>query len=138
MTVLSDAQVRFQGDSDSFVDLQSAVRALEPAAAELKAHPDRHALLVGTTASGKDEAMCLDLSLRRAKAVKRLLVEQLGVPEDRLSCIGLGTQDPWHIDDRDENGQVEILAAQNRKVFLLDADSDEAEGIRKVGGLLEE
>lgn len=138
MTVLSDAQVRFQGDSDNFIDLESAVRALEPAAAELKAHPDRCALLVGTTASGKDEAMCLELSLRRARAVKKLLVEQLGVPEDQLSCIGLGTQDPWHINDRDDTGQVEALAAQNRKVILLDADSDEAEGIRKVGGLIEE
>lgn len=132
MTILSDAQVRFQGDSDDFVDPAGAERALAPVAAQLLAQPDRQAFLVGTTASGRDEARCLDLSRKRAQAVKELLVDRLGVPEGQLTCLGLGTRDPWHIEDRDENGQVEALAAQNRKVVLLDADSAEAAAIREV------
>lgn len=132
MTVLSDAQVRFQGDSDRLVDPEGAVRALEPVAVQLLAQPDRQAYLVGTTASGRDEAWCLELSLKRAEAVKRLLVDRLGMPEGQLTCLGLGTRDPWHVDDRDENGQVEALAALNRKVVLLDADSAEAEAAREV------
>lgn len=134
MTVLSDAQVSFQGDSDRFVDPESAVRALEPAASVLRAHPERQAYLVGATASGKDESSCLELSWRRAEAVKKLLVEELGVSESQLSCLGLGTRDPWHIDDRDKNGQVEALAARNRKVVLLDAGSEEAETVRNLSG----
>lgn len=131
MTVLSDAQVRFKGDSDCFVDTEAAAEALSDAAAELLKHPDRQAYLVGTTASGDNDSYCMDLSRKRAEATKRLLVEWWAVPEGQLTCIGMGDKDPWHIDDRDSNGDlIETCASQNRKVILLDAKSDKAKAIQ--------
>ena len=63
---------------------------------------------------------------QRAETVLKILVE-LGVPESQLTAIGLGDDDPWHLDDFDVHGNyIESLASQNRKVLLLDAGSDEA------------
>jgi len=134
MTVLSDAQVQFQGDSDQFVNSEAAARSLSKAAAELLAHPGRQAYLIGTTASGNNDGYCLDLSQRRAEAAKKLLVERWDVPEGQLICIGMGSGDPWHIDDRGNDGRlIESLAAQNRKVILLDAKSEAASAVRGEG-----
>ena len=132
-TILSDAQVCFKGDSDSFVDEEAAAKALEAVASQLLAHPDRQAYLVGTTASGQNEAYCLDLSRRRAEATRDLLVSRWKIPSEQLTCIGLGCQDPWHVDDLDANGNLTEDAAKNRKVILLDAMSDEAAVIREMG-----
>lgn len=131
MTVLSDAQVQFMGNSDRFVDMEAAAQSLSKAAEELLAHPNRQAYLVGTTASGDNDSYCMTLSQKRAEATKRLLVERWAVPEGQLTCIGMGYKDPWHIDDRDSNGcLVESFASQNRKVILLDAKSDIAKTVQ--------
>lgn len=131
MTVLSDAQVRFRGDSDQFVDIGAATQALNEAAAELLAHPDRQAYLIGTTASGSDDDYCLDLSRRRAEATKKLLVEGWDIPEEQLTCVGMGDKDPWHIDDRGSDGYlIESLASQNRKVILMDVKSEMAAAVQ--------
>ena len=131
MTVFSDAQVQFQGDSDRFVDIEAAAQSLSAAATELLAHPGRQAYLVGTTASGADDSYCIDLSMRRAAAAKALLTERWQVPEEQLICIGMGDQDPWHIDDCDGSGRlIESLASQNRKVILMDTESDAAKAVQ--------
>lgn len=54
MTVLSDAQVRFKGDSNCFVDTEAAAEVLSDAAAELLKNPNRQTYLVGTTAMYRD------------------------------------------------------------------------------------
>lgn len=63
-----------------------------------------------------------ELSKARADAVKRSLLE-MGVEEERVVTTGLGNGDPWHIYGVGTKGD---LAAQNRKVVMLGADSDEA------------
>lgn len=131
MTVFSDAQVQFRGNSDQFVDIEAAAQSLSEAATELLTHPGRQAYLVGTTASGDDDSYCINLSRRRAEATKALLIERWLVPEEQLICIGMGDQDPWHIDDRDSNGRlIESLASQNRKVILMDTKSDAAKSVQ--------
>ena len=48
----------------------------------------------------------------------------LGVDADRIIAVGLGsTKDPWHIWGAGYDGAA---ASSNRKVVLLDADSDTA------------
>ena len=59
----------------------------------------------------------LTLSKNRANAVKDTLV-QFGVSESRLTTLGLGSSDLWHVVGAD---------AANRKVVLLDAGSELAQ-----------
>lgn len=123
---LDQAQVAFVGDTDRFLDEEAASQAILEVASFLEEHPALEVYVVGTTASG-DEAVCLDLSQRRALAVCQVLSDY-GVTESRLTPLGLGFSDPWHVEDRDADGAlVEDLARQNRKVLILDRNSSEAD-----------
>lgn len=122
---LDQRQVTFVGDSARFLDEEAANQAILEVASFLEEHPSLEVYVVGTTASG-DEAVCRELSRQRALAVCQVLQDQ-GVEESRLTPLGLGFSDPWHVEDRDTNGTlVEDLAQQNRKVLILDRNSAEA------------
>ena len=82
-------------------------------------------LLAGTTATDGDQQARVDLSNRRAVAVKNLLVSAFGIPEDQLTTIGPGFEaDPFvRGQDRDANGKfVESEGAKNRRVIVMDAN----------------
>ena len=122
---LDQTQVAFVGDTARFQDEKAASQAILEVASVLEEHPSLEVYVVGTTASG-DEAVCRELSRQRALAVCQVLQDQ-GVEESRLTPLGLGFSDPWHVEDRDANGTlVEDLARQNRKVLILDRNSTEA------------
>lgn len=127
---LNSTQVMFKAESDAFLDEAAAKEALKPVAEVILAHPD-HAhpdhsiLLAGTTATDGDQQARVDLSNRRAAAVKNLLVSAFGIPEDQLTTIGLGFEaDPFvRGQDRDANGKfVESEGAKNRRVIVMDAN----------------
>ena len=124
---LNETQVRFVGDEANFIDENEARAALAPVAEIILAHPGHPILIAGTTATVGKQEECLELSQQRADAVKNMLVQEFGVPADQLITIGLGyAADPfvrgW---DVDANGnQVETEAAKNRRVVVLDADSE--------------
>ncbi|MFN8641142.1 MAG: OmpA family protein [Candidatus Binatia bacterium] len=84
---------------------------LEEAAAQLKQHPDVHVLVQGFTDSIGSEEYNQRLSLRRAEAVYRYLVN-LGVDPERLTVEGFGESHP--VADND----TEVGRAQNRRVEL--------------------
>ena len=70
--------------------------------------------------------------LQRAAAVKDLLVQEFDVPEDQLLTAGLGyKEDPFvRGTDWDANGNfVETEAAKNRRVIVIDAESEAAKKI---------
>ena len=87
---LNSTQVMFKAESDAFLDEAAAKEALKPVAEVILVHPDHPILLAGTTATDGDQQDRVDLSNRRAAAVKSLLVSAFGVPEDQLTTIGLG------------------------------------------------
>ena len=116
---LTEEQVQFEGDSDRYLRPEAVDAVLAPLAAYLKEHGDFRMLLIGTTAGDEDGE---ELSERRAERVKASLTA-LGVPASRILTLGLGCRDPWHIAGAGSDG---ALAAQNRKVVLLSADSPEA------------
>ena len=117
---LSQEQICFVGDSARYVDPATAKEVLEPIAEILIANEDLTVLLCGCVAGDGTTDYGRDLSLRRAEAVKQTLME-LSVPEDQLLVIGLGTNNPWHIKGVGYDGE---LAAQNRRVVLLNAESE--------------
>ena len=122
---LNSTQVMFKAESDAFLDEAAAKEALKPVAEVILAHPDHPILLAGTTATDGDQQARVDLSNRRAAAVKNLLVSAFGVPEDQLTTIGLGFEaDPFvRGQDRDANGKfIESEGAKNRRVIVMDAN----------------
>ena len=127
--VLDEASVRFIGDTDMFVDSYAAETIIGEVAEKLKNNPNIKVYIVGTTATGGEE-FCNQLSIDRANAVANVLISK-GISAERIITIGLGYHDPWHIDDLDENGvQIEELACQNRKVLIMDMNSEDAKLIQ--------
>ena len=62
----------------------------------------------------------------KAEAVKPLLVSY-GVDESRMTCLGLDPDNPWHLNNLDENGQmIEEIAVKNRCVYIIDTQSSDA------------
>ena len=123
--VLDNTSVRFIGDKAEFVDYEEASSVLKEYAEILLAHPDNKVYVIGTTATGSTD-FCNVLSVNRANAVCEVLIA-CGVPEGQLIPMGLGYEDPWHIDDVDDNGkQIEEYACQNRKVLIVDVNGDDA------------
>ena len=122
---LNSTQVMFKAESDAFINEEAAKEALKPVAEVILAHPDHKILLAGTTATDGSQQARVELSNRRAAAVKGLLVSAFGVPEDQLLTIGLGFEaDPFvRGQDRDANGKfVESEGAKNRRVVVMDAN----------------
>jgi hypothetical protein len=120
--------IQFIGDCATYSDSEAAVNALQPVANYMKAHPNFSVLLVGTTAGDGDREYCLKLSSARAAVVRSTLIS-MGISGDRITTIGKGYDDEWHIPDISNGHLIESVAAQNRKVVLLDASSEEAKKI---------
>jgi len=113
---LGDANnVGFEFDSTTFRD-PSGARATLQELANVLMQPGESVTLTGSTSSEGSDQYNLDLSLRRANAVKAVLV-QLGVPSSEIQTFGDGSHLPGRLNDRGANGQLLIgPAIQNRKV----------------------
>jgi outer membrane protein OmpA-like peptidoglycan-associated protein len=121
--------IQFIGDTAKYINPEEVRKILMPVAEYMKSNPGFAALLIGSTAGEKDKEFCLQLSSERAGAVRDTLVS-LGVSASQIKAIGLGFNDPWHIADTSADGTlIESIAAQNRKVVLMDASSAEAQSI---------
>ncbi|MBO4926721.1 MAG: OmpA family protein [Clostridiales bacterium] len=116
---LAEDQIKFQGDSWEYVDPDAAEKVLDPVAAYMKSNPSFRILLIGCCAGDSNSSYSVELSLARANKVKETLVS-LGISDDRILTIGQGSADRWHIYGAGTSGPI---AASNRKVVLLDADS---------------
>lgn len=123
--VIGEDQVKFVGDSDEYVDENNAMKTLKPISEYLKNNESISVLLIGTTAGDTNSDYTISLSNQRALAVRESLVE-LGVAKSRIKTKGMGCEDPWHISGAGTEGD---MASQNRKVVLLDANSEIASQI---------
>lgn len=127
--VLDNTSVQFVGDKAVFVDKEVAMSHIKELAEQLLMHPDNKVYVIGTTASGNRE-FCNQLSIDRAQTVTDALIA-MGVPESQLIPIGLGFEDPWHMDDLDDSGrQIESQACQNRKVLIVDVNGNDAKKLQ--------
>ncbi|MCC8045716.1 MAG: OmpA family protein [Clostridiales bacterium] len=133
---INSTQVQFVINEATFIDEEAAKTAVEPVAEALLSHPDNAVLIAGTTATDGTQESCIDLSNRRAEAVKNLLVDEFGVPEFQIQTIGLGYEaDPFERgQDREIEGDItsafiESEAKKNRRVVIMDLESDIAQQI---------
>ena len=115
-----EGRVAFIGDSNEFLDKSAAMEVIRPFAEYMNAHPEFQALLLGTTARGRQE-FCQRLSQARADAVKAALVE-MGVNPAQIQTRGLGWDNSFYVYDLNPDGSLfEANAAKNRKVLLVNA-----------------
>lgn len=130
---LGEDTIKFLGDQAVYVDADEAKSALEPISLFLKENKDKRILIVGTTASVGKEASCLELSLDRAEACKKTLVE-MGISDTQIETLGLGRKSCFlRVNDLNSNGElIEALAIQNRAVYIFDLDSAEAKNIYRL------
>lgn len=106
--------------TDAFETGQTDLRpALRPALAEvaefLRDHPDRVVLVEGFTDSSGDADRNLDLSIRRAEAVRARILET-GVAPERVLAVGYGEDYPLESNDsaagRSLNRRIEITVGR--------------------------
>lgn len=113
-----DNSVGFRPDTADFRDRNAARGVLAPFAQFLTESPNRRIALTGTSARAGTPQGQVDLSTRRAEAVKALLVE-LGAPADRISTRGVGSQFPGYVNDVGPDGrQLPGPASSNRTVIV--------------------
>lgn len=121
-----EEELRFLPDSTKLADTASAREALSGVISYLEANPDMHLLICGTTTSAGEKDSCRAFSLRRAKAVYKLLSEA-GISKKRLHPLGCGWSSCLYQHDRTADGELdESVAPLNRSVVLLDYHSEAA------------
>jgi outer membrane protein OmpA-like peptidoglycan-associated protein len=103
--------ILFDTDSDR-LKLESAP-VIQSIARGLETNPNLRLLIEGHTDSVGNAAHNLDLSKRRAEAVKSVLVAQFNVETLRLTTAGLGSTKPIDSNDTPQG------RAQNRRVELV-------------------
>jgi outer membrane protein OmpA-like peptidoglycan-associated protein len=114
---LRDQSVHFVPDEAVFAKPAAVAALLRPIAARILAQQLR-VHLTGSTASVGSESGRRALSLRRANAVKAVLVAE-GVPARSITTTGVGTDWTRHVPDLDAHGNLlPGPAAQNRMVLL--------------------
>jgi outer membrane protein OmpA-like peptidoglycan-associated protein len=101
-------------DTDSDALRPSATKSLADLAGVLKKYPDEHVEVVGFTDSTGSEDHNRDLSMRRAEAVRRVLLEQ-GISDKAARAIGMGEAQPVATNEtragRSKNRRVELRIA---------------------------
>jgi outer membrane protein OmpA-like peptidoglycan-associated protein len=98
----------FEGDSAS-VSSQYDI-ALQRIAETLAANPQAIAILEGHTDNSGEEPYNLELSTRRARAVKDALVSDYQIAPERLNTVGVGSSGPI------ESNSTSSGRAYNRRV----------------------
>lgn len=102
----------FVFDSSSANLKQAAIDNFDRVMQFISGYPDRKICIEGHTDSSGSEAFNLDLSQRRADAVKQLLVQN-GIADDRIESVGKGEAHPV-ASNANEAGK-----AKNRRVDII-------------------
>lgn len=123
--------IKFKPDSSSILDRDKAVESLSTVNNYLISHPYSKITVAGSTSSyGTGDG--IDLSYERANAIKELLVSEYGIEESRISVLGLGKKSsPFRVDDLDQDGNLNSMAAANRAIFIYDSNSDCAKSVQR-------
>jgi OmpA-OmpF porin, OOP family len=100
-------------DTDSDVIKPESGPVIKQIAKGLETNPNLKLLIEGHTDSVGDAAHNMDLSKRRAEAVRSVLITQFNVDASRLNATGMGSTKPVDTNDTPQG------RAQNRRVELV-------------------
>lgn len=117
--LVEEGRVATQGilfDLDSDVIRPESTPTLQEIGEMLTNHADLRIAIEGHTDSSGDDAHNLELSDRRANAVRRFLIEAYGIDDGRLEAQGFGESNPIDVNDTPEGRQ------NNRRVELVQLD----------------
>lgn len=128
--IVSESQVEFLGNTSEFADIEKSTTTLKPLADYLYKNQDKSIYLIGTTAGDKNTEFGIELSRKRAEAVKQLILTLSDIDGDRIQAKGLGSSNPWHIYNIPTDDPASSI---NRKCVIVDADSDIAEQLQNQG-----
>lgn len=124
---IDSTQISFKPNSYELENQQSAADFLRPFAEAINKTSD-HIYICGTTATVGTESASIAFSEKRANTIYELLVE-LGVSPDKITAIGLGYNNNFHIPDI-LNGKLDETSAQkNRRVLIIPSSSLDADKI---------
>lgn len=100
-------------DTDSAILKPASAGVIKEISTALYKHPDMKLEIDGYTDSTGNAAHNLDLSKRRAEAVRSVLVSQFGIDQSRLTAKGYGDAHPIASND------TAVGRAQNRRVEFV-------------------
>jgi len=118
----TDAIIFDQGSTDLKPNAQADIKNL---AAALQANPQTNIAIIGHTDSLGTSEYNMDLSVKRAQAVKSALVSD-GINDTRLTTIGKGSAEP-DADNKTAEGR-----AKNRRVVIIITNSEIKERAAKT------
>lgn len=127
--VFTTDEIAFKSDSVEFVDEEQASQAVTKIINYMIYNKDYNLLLAASTATVPPQNKCESFSKKRAEAVKSLIISQANnqIEPSRITTIGMGYENPYHISDTNKNGSlIEEKAKQNRAVYAMNKDSMEA------------
>lgn len=125
--IIDEKRVKFEEDSDKFAEPEKAFETISVIANDMKYNSKLNIVIIGTTAGDENTEYTYDLSKRRAEMVKDTLMN-LDIEAIRMKTVGMASSDPWHIYNVGTKGR---LAAKNRKVVIMSADSSKLKEILK-------
>lgn len=125
---IDEESIAFVAGTARLKDEVSAWNTLEPLANVIRSN-NIDLLLVGSTATVGDAASSVTLSEERCQAIVGLLREA-GVDSDIvIKGYGYDSSNPFYTDDLDGGVLIEERAALNRKVVIIDLNSEKARNI---------
>ena len=125
---IGEEEIEFLPDSAELKDITKAKEKLVPLA-EMITEYDVGILLIGSTATVGNADSSITLSEKRCEVIRQLLCE-LGVSTDiKIKGFGYSKENPFFTDDIKDGKLVEKLAASNRKVVIVNLDSEIAKEI---------
>lgn len=104
-----------------FIDESMAINDLSVVVDYLKASPDNKLYIAGMTATYGDSESCKELSLKRAEAVKSIIIQaDSSIMESQMIVLGLGYEDNnLRVQDVINGEFIEEQAQKNRAVYIL-------------------
>ncbi len=122
-------EIYFLGNSSNFSDNKEANKTIDEIVSLINKDIKSQWCIIGCTASLDKNTKYdyLTLSKERVEAVRNVLISE-GISDDRLVFCALGFNNPWHINNLDDNNmQTENKAETNRKVVVISTNSREFE-----------
>lgn len=138
----SDAQMGFNPDTatlkslDNFISQESIVDAIMRIQIYLEQNPDKKIYIAGSTAKFGD-GNGYELSRKRGQVIADLLTNgafednngnKIYIKSEQVAIIGMGNKFPDKVDEYPEGTFTEEFAAQNRRVFIFNEDSESDSG----------